>query len=134
MREGYLVYLDTVRKLSPHTLESYGKDLEKYEAFLSRRSVKPEAASLADARAFVGSLSHDGLSPRSVNRIISGVRGWYRYMEKRGAVAANPFAEIRSLRTEKRLPSFLFEEEMARLIELPSQAACPGEDSTGAAC
>ncbi len=129
VREEYLTYLRAVRNLSPHTLESYGKDLEKYETFLSGRGVKPEAASLADARAFVGSLSHDGLSPRSVNRIISGVRGWYRYLEKRGAISANPFAEIRSLRTEKRLPSFLFEEEMARLIELPSQAACAGEDS-----
>ncbi len=129
MREEYLTYLRAVRNLSPHTLESYGKDLEKYEAFLAERGVSAEAASLADARGFVGWLSREGLSPRSVNRIVSGVRGWYRYMERRGRIGANPFAEIRSLRTEKRLPSFLFEEEMARLIELPSQTACAGEDS-----
>ncbi len=129
MPEHYLSYLRSVRNLSAHTLESYAKDLQKYEAFLEERGVDPRKAGLAEARGFVGRLSRDGLSPRSVNRIVSGVRGWYRYMERRGEIGANPFTEIRSLHTEKRLPSFLFEEEMARLIELPSQTSCAGEDS-----
>ncbi len=124
MRESYLVYLGTVRKLSLHTLESYGKDLEKYELYLSAQAVAAEKAGVADARGFVAWLTHQGLSPRSINRMVSGVRGWYRFLERRGLVAANPFAEIRSLRTEKRLPSFLFEEEMARLVEMPSREPC----------
>ena len=71
-------------------------------------------AGVGEARGFVAWLSRQGLSPRSINRMISGVRGWYRFLERRGEVSANPFAEIRRLRTEKRLPSFLFEEEAAR--------------------
>jgi len=129
VRKDYLAWLRSVRNLSPHTLESYAKDLAKYEAFLEGRGVEPRNAGLSDARGFVGQLSRNGLSPRSVNRIVSGVRGWYRFMERNGEIDANPFAEIRSLRTEKRLPSFLFEEEMARLVELPSQTACAEEDS-----
>jgi integrase/recombinase XerC len=129
VREGYLVYLGTVRKLSPHTLESYGKDLEKYESFLALQGVAAENAGVGEARGFVAWLSRQGLSPRSINRMVSGVRGWYRFLERRGLVAVNPFAEIRSLRTEKRLPSFLFEEEMARLVEMPSREPCPdGEE------
>jgi integrase/recombinase XerC len=128
VRESYLVYLGSVRKLSPHTLESYGKDLEKYESFLSGEGVAAENAGVADARGFVAWLSRQGLSPRSINRMVSGVRGWYRFLERRGLVAANPFAEIRSLRTEKRLPSFLFEEEMARLVEMPSREPCADGD------
>ena len=42
VREDYLTYLGAVRNLSPHTLESYGKDLEKYEAYLRERGVEPE--------------------------------------------------------------------------------------------
>ena len=84
---------------------------------------------MADARGFVAWLTSQGLSPRSINRMVSGVRGWYRFLERRGEVPVNPFAEIRSLRTEKRLPSFLFEEEMARLVEMPSREPCPdGEE------
>jgi tyrosine recombinase XerC len=124
MREDYLTYLSAVRNLSPHTLESYGKDLSKYNFYLREHGVAAECAGIAEARGFVSWLTREGLSPRSVNRMVSGVRGWYRYMEKRNTVASNPFAEIRSLRTEKRLPSFLFEDEMARLIEMPSREPC----------
>ncbi len=128
-REDYLTHLASDRNLSAHTRESYGKDLEKLEAYLAERGVAPESAGVADARGFVAQLSADGLSPRSINRIVSGVRGWYRFMERRGVIRANPFAEIHSLRTEKRLPSFLFEEEMARLVEMPSREPCPdGEE------
>ncbi len=129
MRDDYLVYLSGIRKLSPHTLESYGKDLEKYESYLGSRGVLPENAGVADARGFVAWLTHEGLSPRSVNRMISGVRGWYRFMERRSLIASNPFAEIHSLRTEKRLPSFLFEEEMARLVEMPIREPCADGDA-----
>ena len=121
MREAYLTYLGAVRKLSPHTVESYGKDLEKYEQYLRHLGVEPQEAATSHARGFVSWASGEGLSPRSVNRMVSGVRGWYRWMERRNRVGSNPFAEIRSLRTEKRLPSFLFEDEMARLIEMPSR-------------
>ncbi|MGA2480563.1 MAG: tyrosine-type recombinase/integrase, partial [Spirochaetia bacterium] len=129
MREDYLTYLSAVRNLSPHTLESYGKDLEKYHQFLTERGVSAEQAGIAEARGFVSWLTHEGLSARSVNRMVSGVRGWYRYLERRNQVPVNPFAEIRSLRTEKRLPSFLFEDEMARLIEMPTHEQSSDGDS-----
>lgn len=123
-QEEYLDYLESVRNLSLHTRESYGKDLEKYAAFLAERGIEAERAGVNEARGFVAWLTEEGLSPRSVNRMVSGVRGWYRFLERRGIVTGNPFAEIHSLRTEKRLPSFLFEEEMARLVEMPSREPC----------
>jgi integrase/recombinase XerC len=128
MRDDYLAYLGVVRNLSPHTLECYGKDLEKFEEYLAQRGVSPEAAGVAEARGFVAWLSREGLAPRSVNRMVSGVRGWYRWLEGRSEVTSNPFAEIRSLRTEKRLPSFLFEDEMARLVEMPSREPCADKE------
>jgi integrase/recombinase XerC len=126
VREEYLSYLASVRNLSPHTLSSYRHDLSLYDAFLKERGMSEEKAALADARAFVSRLAASGLSARSVNRVVSGVRGYYRYRERFGGSAANPFTDIRTLRAEKRLPSFLFEEEMSRLLELPARGA--GED------
>ena len=128
MREDYRDYLEA-RNLSPHTLACYETDLDRYESFLKARDASPESAGVSDARAFVGSLSREGLSPRSVNRVISGVRGLYRFLEKNGLAPTNPFSEIHSLRTSKRLPSFLFEEEMAKLVELPSHTACADGES-----
>ncbi len=118
-----------MRNLASHTLTSYRRDLEKYARFLQARGVAEDKAALGDARAFVGSLAAEGLSARSVNRIVSGVRGYYRYRERYGTIASNPFADIRSLRTEKRLPTFLYEEEMARLLELPARRPSEGDDA-----
>jgi integrase/recombinase XerC/integrase/recombinase XerD len=101
--------------------------MDKYVGFLEARGVREEDARLSDARAFVSGLAAEGLSPRSVNRIVSGVRGYYRFRERFGAGAVNPFADIKSLRTEKRLPSFLFEDEMSRLLELPLQGDNGGD-------
>jgi integrase/recombinase XerC len=126
--EDYLGYLASSRNLSVHTRESYGRDLGKYETYLEEQGVAPEDAGVSEARGFVAWLTREGLSPRSVNRMVSAVRGWYRFMETNGTVTANPFAEIHSLRTEKRLPSFLFEEEMARLVEMPSTEPCPDRE------
>ncbi len=117
-----------MRNLSPHTLASYAKDLARYFAFLKAKGIEGDAAGLADARAFVGSLAAEGLSPRSVNRIVSGVRGYYRYRERMGEIRSNPFSDIRSLKTEKRLPSFLFEEEMTKLLEMPERAPAGARD------
>jgi integrase/recombinase XerC len=93
--------------------------MDKYAGFLSKRGIRAEDARLTDARAFVSALAAEGLSPRSVNRIISGVRGYYRFRERFSLGGGNPFADIKSLRTEKRLPSFLFEDEMSKLLDLP---------------
>jgi integrase/recombinase XerC/integrase/recombinase XerD len=119
-----------VRNLSPHTLASYRNDLGKYDVFLSERGIVEDKATLTDARAFVARLAAEGLSPRSVNRIVSGVRGYYRHRERFGADdgARNPFSDVKSLRTEKRLPSFLFEDEMTKLLELPGSVPGNGED------
>jgi integrase/recombinase XerC len=123
VRDEYFAWLEAVRNLSPRTLSSYRRDLEKYGTYLAERGLAEETVGAADARGFVGWLGRQGLSPRSVNRIVSGVRGYYRFRERRGQVGANPFAEVRGLRAPKRLPSFLFEDEMARLVELPETAA-----------
>jgi integrase/recombinase XerC len=132
VREQYLSYLRSVRNLSPHTLASYRHDLSRYDSFLRDRGMTEGQAGLAEARAFVAVLAGEGLAARSVNRIVSGVRGYYRWRERfaedGGAPLGNPFADIRSLRTDKRLPSFLFEDEMQKLLELPARTGASPED------
>ncbi len=129
MRDDYFAWLEAVRNLSPRTLSSYRRDLAKYGEYLAERGLDETAVAASEARGFVGWLGRQGLSPRSVNRMVSGVRGYYRFRERRGRGGANPFAEVRGLRTPKRLPSFLFEDEMARLVELPETAAAARPDA-----
>ncbi len=119
MIEEYLAYLGSVRNLSAKTVDAYRKDLNRYRMFCSVEGLLPEEATFQDARGFASSLSREGLSPASVNRIVSGVKGYYRFLLRQGLVKSNPFEQVRSLKKGKPLPEVLFEEEMERLLALP---------------
>lgn len=117
MLEKYLQYLGHVRRLSANTLRSYHRDLELYLTFLENQGRQPESIDPGTARAFVGFLSRRGLSSRSINRVLSAVRGYYRFCDRVGGTAGNPFSSIKSLRIEGKLPTFLFEEDIEQLFE-----------------
>lgn len=116
MPERYLQYLAHVRHLSENTLSAYRRDLELYLAFLEDQDLTVEQIDERGARSFVGYLSRRGLSSRSINRVLSAVRGYYRFLERVGVEAGNPFASIKSLKIDSKLPSFLFEEEIEQLL------------------
>lgn len=116
MLEQYLQYLARVRHLSANTLSAYRRDLGLYLAFLEDQGLTLEQMDTGNARSFVGYLSRRGLSSRSINRVLSALRGYYRFLERIGLKAGNPFASIKSLKIDSKLPTFLFEEEIDQLL------------------
>ena len=127
--EGYLRYLQAVRGYSPQTVRAYRGDVYRYLAYLERAGVAAERASSRQVRAFVGELTRSGHSAASVNRAVSAVRGYYRYL---AGVApqpgGNPAQAQRGLKTGKRLPSFLFAAEAERLLADAGGGAAAGAD------
>ena len=117
MLERYLQYLTHVRHLSGNTLSAYRRDMELYFAFTQEQDLVLEQMDAGNARSFVGYLSRRGLSSRSINRVLSAVRGYYRFLERVGEEAGNPFASIKGLKIDGKLPTFLFEEEIDQLLE-----------------
>jgi len=117
MKEEYLDYLEAVRGLSEHTRLAYRRDLDSWEAFLANCGGHLAEASPAQAGDFLRRLGRDGLSPRSVNRVLSCLRGFYRYLLRTGRAFSHPFAGIHSLKTPRRLPVFLFEKEIQALLD-----------------
>jgi tyrosine recombinase XerC len=119
--EGYLAYLHSVRNLSANTIQSYAKDMEIFNRFLATSGNAEATLDIKGARAFVTSLSERNLSAKTINRVISCVRGYFRYKQRYGQAAANPFQALRSLKTDKWLPSFMVEDEVAGLLLLPQR-------------
>jgi site-specific recombinase XerD len=121
--ERYLAYLKHVRHLSPNTLAAYRRDVELFRQFLAAEGRPEGEFGPAQARSLVGFLSRRGLSSRSINRVLSALRGYYRFQGRQSegrAAAANPFGTIRSLRAPARLPSFLLEQEMEQVVNRPA--------------
>lgn len=113
--EEYLSYLESVRGLSDRTLRVYGDDLERYEAFLDGADI--DAVEAHDIRSFAGTLVMEGKASSSVNRALSTIRGYYRYRMRFGGLSSDPGSEVENLSAGRPLPKFMFEDEMAQLIE-----------------
>ncbi len=123
--ENYLRYLREVRNLSEATVRAYKNDLLHYTKYLQRENLSITDADIRVARGFISDLGFEELSPRSVNRARSALRGFYRFLITCGEATSNPFESVRSLKTSKPLPVVLFESEIMEITSMP------GDDSKG---
>jgi integrase/recombinase XerC len=117
----YLNELGQQRRVSPHTLDAYRRDLK---ALRECAGELPLAALQAHhIRRYLAQLHARGLSGRSLGRLLSGWRGYYRWLGLRGIAITDPCAGLRPPKSPKRLPSALSPDEAARLLDTPTEAA-----------
>lgn len=125
--DGFINYLQVEKNVSRHTLESYQRDLFQgvdifaYLAGKKDTHLKPEDINYPLVRAYLSKLHRDGLARTSINRKLACWRSFFRFLSREGLINGNPLARVNSLRLEKRLPSFLFEEDCQMLVEIPSK-------------
>ncbi len=122
--------LEVERHNSVHTREGYTRDLMQLVEYLTER-YRCEAPELAlfDRGAVRGFLSHllrKGYSARSIARKLATLRSFARYLVRESALPANPVLAIRSPKLPKRLPDFLTQDEVQRLLQLPPPESFAG--------
>ncbi|MDR1809514.1 MAG: site-specific integrase, partial [Prevotella sp.] len=122
--QKYMSYLRYEKNYSLHTGISYFNDLTQFETFLNLRF---EGMSLPEAdsdvvRAWVASLMESGMTARSVNRKLSALKSFYRYLVKTGELSATPMKKVVGPKTKKPLPSFVNHTDMEHVLddELPA--------------
>lgn len=122
MIQDFLRYLETEKRSAPLTIISYAADLKNFEAYLNDLSPQEslDGVSKAIIRSYIVHLSKSKLSPRSVNRKITSIRAYYRFLEQRQLISSNPSSTIRSLKTSKKVPDFIPENLLETLqTEIP---------------
>jgi integrase/recombinase XerC len=129
--DAFLRHLKLERNYSPRTLASYEDDLRDFLEFLDRQepSALGESPAKIDRqllRAFLRELLGQGYAKRSVARKVACLRSFFRYLKKTGVVQTSPMATIVSPKLDRRLPQFLDEESMRRLMEQPDRATPEG--------
>jgi integrase/recombinase XerC len=115
--DGFLSHLRHERGLSENTAVAYDRDLQslfELAGTVALTDIHPN-----QARRFVAILHARGLEGRTLARMLSAWRGFYRYLARDHGFARNPFQGIRAPRTPKTLPKALTPDEAARLMELP---------------
>jgi integrase/recombinase XerC len=119
----YLAHLRTERRLSPHTESGYRRDLDALAAFCAAEKI-PGWKQLDNfhIRTFAAREHRDGLGPRSVQRRLSAVRGFFNYLIREQVIDSNPAADIRAPKAAKRLPKTLDVDQVTSLL-----ARSPGD-------
>ena len=120
MTDTFLKYLKYEKRYSKHTINSYETDLSKFQQYI--KEFDPENDIIhADhllIRAWIVSLIENDISPRSVNRKISTLRSFYKFLIKRELIDTNPVLKLKVLKTKKQLPSFVNESDISQMLDL----------------
>jgi integrase/recombinase XerC len=109
----FLSYLNLQKRSSQLTTKSYKTDLEQFFSYLNEEAGQTVAADVSSShiRGFIASLIEGGMSPRSVNRKLSSLKSFYKYLLRHEAVTSNPAAKIQGPKTPKRLAVFIDESQ-----------------------
>jgi integrase/recombinase XerC len=106
--QEYLSYLQAVRGVSARTSEAYGNDLSRFVNYCANHDTSAEKASPYQVQSFIADLRADDIAPSSVNRALSSIRGFYRWMLRFGLRKDNPCGTLRNIKAPQTLPSFLW--------------------------
>lgn len=116
--DAYFEHLRSERQVSPHTLDGYRRDLIKATAFCQKQHLA-EWAELKSAhvRQLIAEQHRQGQSSRSLARLLSSLRGLYRYLNQEGRCAHDPAAGISAPKGDKRLPRLLDTDRAMQLLD-----------------
>ena len=113
----FIEYIAKIRALSENTVKSYSTDLAEWRRYMRDRNLDPVSFTKEDA-ALYAEYMQEIFSERSVLRKLTALRTFYRYLQKKGDVACDPFSSISMRQKARRLPSVLTEEEVQELLSV----------------
>ena len=119
LTNSFLDYLQYERNYSEETIKSYREDLCQFEKF-AREEIGDSALSEVKAelvREWIVSLMDKGYTSTSINRKLSSLRSFYKFLLRKGEVCVNPLQKITGPKNKKPLPTFLSESEMDKLLD-----------------
>lgn len=115
----YFIYCRVEKGLAPNSIESYSNDLEKLSAWASKNELELLNLTRQDLREWLIDLGGEKLSENSKRRMISAVRGFYKFLMFDGHVAANPAEDLVAPQKGFYLPRFLNQTEIETLLSTP---------------
>jgi integrase/recombinase XerC len=114
-------YLEFVKRYSSHTVIAYVEDLKQFSSFL----VKCYPGDInylltcnkSDVKIYISRLNKEGIKPRSINRKLSSINRFYKFLLLNGKISINPTSGIKKLNFQSALPEFVAENKMLELLD-----------------
>lgn len=106
-------YLLTEKRYSEHTITAYLVDVQQFLSFLiSDGEVDPALVRASDVRSWVVALYDGNVTRKTINRKLSSLRTYFKWLKKEGRVDLNPLTKVNGPKSEKRLPQFAKESDL----------------------
>ncbi|MGD8861521.1 MAG: site-specific tyrosine recombinase XerD [Myxococcales bacterium] len=115
----YLDHLRAERGLSPHTVSAYATDLRRLLGHLDESGQDLASADVGTVSSLLLAASREGLGARSQARLLSSLRGLFRFLRSERLLEGDATELLDSPRLQRKLPSLLTRDEMLRLLEAP---------------
>ncbi len=127
--ERFFTHLETERRLSPQTVKNYRRDIDSLARWCESGGVDDwDDIDSEHIRSWAAQCFRRGLSARSIQRQLSAVRSFFRYLLRERAVSGNPAAGVAAPKAKKRLPDNLDADRMARLLEIEGEGPLVDRD------
>jgi integrase/recombinase XerC len=115
--ERFIGYLQFEKRFSPHSVTAYRKDLNQFTDFLSIDEPDLLTISHQDVRSWMLTLMEQGSEAKTVNRKLSALRSFYKFLQREELIRINPMVHVKAPRIPKRLPVVMDEQKMDSLLD-----------------
>jgi integrase/recombinase XerD len=122
----FLDYLSAEKGLSSNTLEAYRRDLAAFGKHLASSRTDPSRVTRGDIVAYLGVRRAEGMSPRTLARLTSALRGLYGFLAAEKILGVDPTADLTNARRWAMLPKVLSPDDVTRLLDAPDVATPRG--------
>lgn len=115
---SFLQYIRYEKRFSPNTILAYENDLSQFFSYQKSQYEidDPAAINHSMIRSWMVSMMEQEISPRSVNRKLTALKTYYKFLLRRGDIKLNPMLKVQSPKTSKRLPVFVDQSKMQLLF------------------
>ena len=126
MIDEFLKYIDVERNYSDNTIINYKKDLEEYETYLKENNKNIKDTDYKFIRSYLTYMFDKKYEKKTVSRHISTLRSYYKYLYEEKKIKKNPMELISNPKLDKKLPNFLYYDELEILLNIPDKSTTLG--------
>lgn len=119
LNQSFFRYLEFEKRFSKHTIVAYQNDLEQFALYIQTQFELDELDHLSHTfiRSWIVSMMDAGMKSKSINRKISSLKTYYKFLQREGLISQSPMQKIISPKTPKRLPQFVEQSQMENLLD-----------------
>lgn len=118
----FMQYLKITKNYSENTIKNYELDLQEYKIYLDHKQITSFNVGYKEIRNYLEYLSKQKYSKASISRKISSLRTFYKFLYKSEKISNNPMTLISNPKKDKKLPKFLFINEVEELLSKPDKS------------